>query len=132
MKVHNTKTLLLSLFSAFSTVSLMLPLSATIPSAIAGEAVACSNDQPCFSPSPYQSGDKAIFTFNYIKKWDYYRVGYQLSNGAMKYAENRSGMFTLNNIQPNNTYEIIVQGCRKPFLRASVCSDWTRGSITTR
>jgi hypothetical protein len=127
MKLPKNKALILFLaFSAFPVIS----LSIITPHVMAGGTVGCSGEMPCINKA-YQSGNKVVFEFNFIKDWEYYNVRYPVS-GGVKQVENRSGKFTFNNVQPNRVYRISVQGCNKHFLRRSTCSPWASESFTTK
>jgi hypothetical protein len=125
MKLQKTKALLLSLVSTFSTTS-VISLSVINSSAMAGNTILCPSDRPCINHA-YQDGNKVIFGFNHTSGWDYYNVRY-----GVKQVENRSGSFTITNVQPNRIYRISVQGCSKHFLSRSTCSSWVSESVTTR
>jgi hypothetical protein len=78
-----------------------------------------------------QSGNNAVFRFAGGPGTDYYLVRYKTRNGE-KQVENRSGRFTVKNIQPGYTYSISVEGCVKHFLGRSTCSGWVTASVTAR
>jgi hypothetical protein len=90
----------------------------------------CASDRPCFNES-YQAGNKVIFKFNGVTGWDVYNVRY-LSGGRETQVENRSGSFTINNVQPNRVFTLKVQGCHKHTFGHSDCSPWVAESVTTR
>jgi hypothetical protein len=79
----------------------------------------------------YQSGSNAVFRFAGGPGTDYYLVRYKTRNGE-KQVENRSGRFTVKNIQPGYTYSISIKGCVKHFLSRSTCSRWVTASVAAR
>jgi hypothetical protein len=129
MNSSRNKAQLVSLSLSFSAISGMF-LSVITPHSMAGGTVGCSGETPCINKA-YQSGNNVVFEFNFIQDWDYYNVRYQVA-GGVKQVENRSGKFTIKNVQPNRIYRISVQGCNKHFLRRSTCSPWTSDSVTTK
>ncbi|MQA18432.1 fibronectin type III domain-containing protein [Rugamonas rivuli] len=90
----------------------------------------CPDDRPCFNGT-YQQGDKVIFEFNGITGWDFYNVRYREKGGGERQVENRSGIFTINNVLPNRVYTISVQGCNSRTLAPSQCTPWVSESLTT-
>ncbi len=91
----------------------------------------CAADRPCFNGA-YQSGNQVIFNFTGVTGWDFYNVRYAKVGGGERQVENRSGTFTFNNVRPNRTYTLKVQGCNSRTFSRSTCSPWVEKSVTTQ
>jgi hypothetical protein len=121
VKFKISKKLLTGCLTTFAAIA---ATKATIRSAIASPQQLCSNDRPCFHYEyPQKSGNNILFKFDVgnenHQQWEYYNVRYR-----EKQFENRSGKFTITNVQPKTNYKISVQGCNKNFLSSSSCSPW--------
>jgi len=90
----------------------------------------CPTDRPCFN-GEYQNGNSVVFEFTGVTGWDFYNIRYRTTGGQETQVENRSGIYTINNVQPDSTYTISVQGCNSRILASSRCSPWVQGSVTT-
>jgi hypothetical protein len=85
---------------------------------------------PCITPlNANQSGNKIIFRWG--GAGDFYNVRYPVSGGETQVI-NRSGSFTITNVQPNRIYKISAQACVSHFLSKSSCTNWQTRSFTTR
>jgi hypothetical protein len=77
-------------------------------SAMAGPDGGCAFDRPCIFGR--QDGSRIIFDFTGDKSnWDFFNVRYATRSGE-KQVENRSGVFTFNNVMPNLVYTLKVEG----------------------
>jgi hypothetical protein len=90
----------------------------------------CSADRPCFTGA-YQKCHQVFFQFNGVTGWDFYNVRYPTSRGGETQVENKSGIFTIENVKSNAVYTIKVQGCYSHFLAHSDCSPWVEQSFRT-
>jgi hypothetical protein len=87
-------------------------------------------EPPCITrPDAYQSGNNVVFTWS--GAGNVYNVRYPVA-GGVKQVENRSGKFTIKNVQPNRVYRISVQACVTRFLASSSCTNWRSTSFTTQ
>jgi hypothetical protein len=110
---------------------LLIYLSLSIcQSAMASPDGGCAFDRPCVFG--HQEGNNIIFDLTRSKdNWGFFNVRYA-TRGGERQAQNRSGMFTFKNVQPNRVYTIKVQGCNSHTFGRSTCSPWIETSITTR
>lgn len=96
-----------------------------------GDVALCAAGRPCFTRHE-QSGGSVTFWWNDGgERYDFYNVRYPTRAGE-KQVENRSGRYTFTNIGRNEIYRIKVQGCAKPLIGRSRCSDWAEDAIRTR
>lgn len=95
-----------------------------------GDTQGCPDDRPCFNQSQ-QVGDTVVFQFTAVGGWEFYNVRYAKDGGETQ-VENKSGHFTLHNVQPNKRYTISVQGCNSHLLGHSTCSPWSDSSVDTK
>ncbi len=111
--------------------ALLVGLSlSTCQSAMAGPDGGCAFDRPCVFG--HQEGNRIIFDFTRSKSnWDFFNVRYATRSGE-KQVENRSGVFTFNNVKPNLVYMIKVQGCNSHTFGRSTCSPWVEETVTTQ
>lgn len=117
-----------------SVVTMPLVLNQPVQASDTGMFYACGGhdrgEPPCFTHA-YQSGNRVIFRFG-GKGWDFYNVRYLTTGGKEAQVKNRSGSFTVTNVQPNRVYTIKVQGCNSHTFGRSTCSIWDEKSVVSR
>lgn len=93
--------------------------------AIAGPSRACPDDRPCF-------GTFIVDHEGLYFDWDdfgggrytHYNVRWSRPGRGETQLETRNEYFTIRNPHRNTVYTLKVQGCRRPIIGASTCSQW--------
>jgi hypothetical protein len=86
----------------------------------------CPADRPCIQ-AVYNAGPNLIVRWNDTEGRDHYNLRWSRPGKEPRQIETpggRGGHFTLKNFNANTRYTFAVQGCRKPLIGRSTCTEW--------
>jgi len=112
---------------------LSIALIALSSTSKASEPRGCPADRPCIQ-SVYNVGANLIVKWNDTEGRDHYNIRWSRPGKAAQQIERpggRGGSFTLKNFNANTRYTFSVQGCRKPLIGTSTCTEWYNEVVTS-
>ena len=93
----------------------------------------CPAGGPCIL-GVYNEGTNLIVTWNDEEVRDHYNLRWSRSGKSVEQVEVRGGSrgrFTVKDFLQDTLYTFAVQGCRKPLIGRSECTDWNEKSVTS-